>query len=111
MEIKRWKSKAPATEADIKDDIRERGLIAMRWEGDPGQSWTPHSHGKTKTLWCAAGDIVFHLNEQDVHLKAGDSMLLPAGIVHAADAGSGGVVCYESPPMHENTKFEENIIK
>ena len=92
----------PVTEDSVKDEIRASGLTAMRWEGDPNEHYSPHYHTLTKTLWCAHGDIMFHIDGQDIHLSAGDKMILPDGTVHAADAGPDGVVCYESPPVHEN---------
>lgn len=107
LTITRWHSDVPAAEAEVKQEVKESGLEVMRWEGESHKPYAPHRHGRTKTLWCAKGEIVFHVNGNDIILRAGDQMILPSGTVHSADAGPDGVVCYESPPLHENTTIHE----
>jgi len=111
MEVIPWRNSQPATEESVKAVVRASGLPAARWEGEPNQNYLPHHHLLTKTLWCAAGDIVFHINGKDIHLRAGDKLILPAGTVHSADAGPEGVVCFESPPVHENMTVHEHDVK
>lgn len=109
MHVERWTEPTRPSEDEVKKAIVATGLAAMRWEGEPGKSWTPHRHGREKTLWCAAGDIIFHTTDGVIELYPGDKMVLPAGTVHGADAGEQGVVCYEYPPTHENTKTEAEL--
>lgn len=107
MEIIRWQNPELATEDAVKQDIRHSGLDAMRWEGEPDKPYLLHHHPYTKTLWCAVGNITFHIVSQDVFMGPGDKMVLPANTKHSADAGPQGVVCYESPPVHENITIPE----
>ncbi|MBL8160054.1 cupin [Candidatus Saccharibacteria bacterium] len=102
-QVIQWSHPEPATEELVKQEIRASGLSAMRWTGEPDKHWLGHWHGLQKTLWCAVGEITFHVNGEDILLTPGDKMILPPETVHSADAGPEGVVCYESPPVHENT--------
>lgn len=101
--VTRWEGEAPATKEDVKQLVRASGLEAMLWSGEAHKVYLPHRHGFEKTLWCALGSIVFHIDSEDLLLAPGDKMVLPAGTVHAADAGEAGVECYEAPPLHQNT--------
>ncbi len=103
MNIYMWDKPERPTEAEVKQQVRDSGLEAMRWTGDAHQHWNGHHHSREKTLWCAAGDITFYVDDKPVHLQAGDKMVLPPETIHTADAGANGVVCYESPPVHDNT--------
>lgn len=103
IHIESWTKHVPITEAAVKEAVREAGLIAMRWEGEPRQTYAPHHHLLAKTLWCASGHITFQVDGREVTLGAGDKMILPAGTVHSAVAGPQGVACFEAPPLHENT--------
>lgn len=103
MEITPWADAEPATEARVKQIVRASGREAVRWTGEAGQHWRLHHHGHQKYLWCAAGSITFHVGGRSVRLNPGDAMVLPAATEHAADAGREGVVCFESPPIHDNT--------
>jgi hypothetical protein len=47
-------------------------------------------------LFCLEGSIVFHTDEGDVALVAGDRLDLPGGTPHAATVGSSGCSCVEA---------------
>lgn len=103
VQVIHWQRPARANEETVKQDIRASGMTAGRWTGEPNKHWDGHRHSLQKTLWCASGGIVFHVEGSDYHLKPGDKLILPEDTVHSADAGPAGVVCFESPPVHENT--------
>lgn len=107
MKLTRWHGDHPPTQHDVKRLVRQSGLAAQRWEGEPGKIYMPHRHGRAKTLWCGAGSITFYISGQAIQLQPGDKMILPRGTVHSAEAGSEGVVCFESPPLHDNTTVHE----
>lgn len=108
MEIIRWQGNEPATETEVKALVRQSGLAAWRWEGEPGKHYPPHHHPHTKTLWVARGAITFYINSETLNLEAGDKMILPANTRHEADAGPEGVVCFEAPPVHDNPSIKES---
>jgi len=47
-------------------------------------------------LFCLEGSIVFHTDDGDVELQAGDRLDLAAGTKHAATVGSNGCRCVEA---------------
>jgi len=66
------------------------------WSNGPGDRFGRHEHRRAKVLFCLEGSIVFHTDEGDVHLEAGDRLDLPAGTPHAATVGPSGCACMEA---------------
>ena len=59
--------------------------------------YSAHTHSYDKVIYVVQGSITFGLPElnQEVPLKAGDRLELPAGTVHEAVVGAQGVLCLE----------------
>jgi hypothetical protein len=73
------------------------GCSAPRsWDNGPGDTYGRHQHGYHKILFCLSGSIVFHLDDGDVELHAGERLDLPPGTPHAATVGSSGCECVEA---------------
>ena len=85
----------PPAAGEVERGLREEGLSPRSWSNGPGDTYEWHDHADHKSLWCLEGGIVFHLDEGDVELSAGDRLELPPGTRHAATVGSGGVRCVE----------------
>ena len=66
------------------------------WGNGPGDRYGSHEHGFHKVLFCLAGSIVFHTDEGDVALEAGDRLDLTPGSAHAATVGPTGCRCVEA---------------
>jgi uncharacterized protein YjlB len=66
-----------------------------RWSNGPDDRYGRHDHGYHKVLFCLEGSIVFHLDDRDVELQAGDRLDIPAGTAHAATVGVSGCACIE----------------
>jgi quercetin dioxygenase-like cupin family protein len=83
---------------DLEARLRDEGLDPSVWGNAPGDTYTPHSHGYDKVLVATTGSITFHLTElgRDVELATGDRLELPAGVMHGATVGPGGVQCLEA---------------
>ena len=76
--------------------LDDEGCTAQRrWSNGPGDRYGRHDHGYHKVLFCVEGSIVFHLDDRDVELQAGDRLDIPAGIAHAATVGASGCSCIE----------------
>jgi hypothetical protein len=86
-----------ATHADALDVFSAEGCSASRsWSNGPGDTYGSHDHPQPKVLFCLSGSIVFHTDDGDVALSAGDRLDLPAGTRHAATIGSDGCECVEA---------------
>ena len=67
-----------------------------QWANHPGDTYGWHEHGYHKVLFCLGGSIVFHTDDGDVGLDAGDRLDLPPGTPHAATVGPNGCECLEA---------------
>jgi hypothetical protein len=47
-------------------------------------------------LFCLAGSIVFHTDDGDIELTAGDRLDLEPGTAHSATVGPDGCECVEA---------------
>ena len=80
----------------VRADLEGRGLDLRDWGNGPGERYGWHDHPYHKTLVCLAGSIVFHTDDGDVSLSAGDVLELEPGTRHAATVGPDGVRCAEA---------------
>jgi mannose-6-phosphate isomerase class I len=77
--------------------FRDEGCSAPRsWLNGPGEGYGRHQHDQHKVLFCLTGSIVFHTDDGDVALEAGDRLDIPAGTPHAATVGPTGCECVEA---------------
>ncbi len=76
--------------------FRREGLIPHTWSNVAGHRYCRHTHSYHKVLVCVAGSIVFHTEDGDITLRAGDRLDLAAGTPHAATVGPDGVTCLEA---------------
>jgi hypothetical protein len=92
-------SKTPgvAGRDDAERAFTAEGCSAPRsWSNGPGDTYGSHEHPRAKELFCIEGSIVFHSDDGDLALSAGDRLDLPAGTRHAATVGSQGCACVEA---------------
>jgi len=66
------------------------------WANGAGDRFGRHEHRRAKVLFCLEGSIVFHTDDGDVVLEAGDRLDLPAATPHAATVGAAGCACVEA---------------
>jgi len=91
------KFEARASRSDAIEAFSAEGCSAPRfWGNGPGDEYGRHSHDYHKVLFCLAGSIVFHTDEGDVSLEAGDRLDLEPGTVHGAMVGPRGCECVEA---------------
>jgi quercetin dioxygenase-like cupin family protein len=81
---------------DFVEEMRRAGYPVSHWTNGPGDRYGTHSHGYTKILCCLEGSIVFHTQDGDVALNAGDRMTVGPGVDHSATVGPSGVRCAEA---------------
>lgn len=71
------------------------GLEPHWWGNAPGDTYSRHSHGYHKVLFCLSGSIVFHTKDGDIELGPGDRIDVEPGTEHGATVGPAGVECIE----------------
>jgi mannose-6-phosphate isomerase-like protein (cupin superfamily) len=77
--------------------LESEGCGAPRsWANGAADRYGRHEHDFHKVLFCLSGSIVFHTDDGDVDLTAGDRLDLPAGTAHAATVGPTGCECIEA---------------
>ncbi|MDP9184975.1 MAG: cupin domain-containing protein [Actinomycetota bacterium] len=86
-----------ATRTDALEAFSVEGCATARsWANGPGDTYGAHEHARPKVLFCLEGSIVFHTDDGDVALTAGDRLDLPPGTGHAATVGPDGCECVEA---------------
>ena len=81
---------------DVAARLTAEGLDASPWSNGPDDRYAAHAHGYDKVIVVASGSITFGLASGPVSLAVGDRLELPAGTVHDAVVGAGGVSCLEA---------------
>lgn len=86
-----------ATRADALAAFEAEGCTAPRfWDNGADDRYGPHDHGFHKVLFCLAGSVVFHTDDGDIQLTAGDRSDLDVGTTHSATVGPDGCECVEA---------------
>ena len=96
-----WANSVTPTQSTLWQLMTDEGLDPYSWSNGPFDTYSAHSHSYNKVIYVVQGSITFGLPElgQQLALKAGDRLDLPAGTVHDAHVGAQGVVCLEA---HKN---------
>ena len=84
------------TEAEMRAAFAAEGLQPHAWSNGAGDRYDWHDHPYHKVLYCVVGSIIFHTDDGDIELHAGDRLDLPPGTRHAATVGPSGVTCLEA---------------
>jgi hypothetical protein len=85
------------TRADAIAAFASEGCGAPRsWANGPGDRYGRHAHPFHKVLFCLEGSIVFHTDDGDVELAAGDRLDLEPETAHAGTVGDRGCTCIEA---------------
>lgn len=92
----RMEKGATASRGEIGTRFREEGLSPGEWGNAPGDEYGWHTHSYHKVLYCVSGSIVFHTDDGDFELEAGDWLDVEPGTGHSATVGADGVQCMEA---------------
>jgi mannose-6-phosphate isomerase-like protein (cupin superfamily) len=91
------KTVGTAAAADAERAFIAEGCSTPRsWRNGPRDAYGWHDHPHAKVLFCLEGSIVFHTDDADIALSAGDGLDLPPGTRHAATVGPRGCACMEA---------------
>ena len=84
-------------ESDVQQALEREGCAVSRWSNGAGAVYGVHDHPYHKVLVVTGGSITFTVGRQrqQVAMRSGDRLELPAGTPHSAVVGPEGVVCIE----------------
>ena len=87
----------PVCEENVRRKLESEGYTCTRYTFTPGTVFADHTHGYTKKDAIASGLFMFSMHGQNVVLRPGDMIEVPAGTVHnAAVLGSDDVIFFDS---------------
>jgi len=101
MNIERWDEKrdGPFSESALRRKLEDRGYRVSRYVYPPGTFFPDHTHAVEKVDAVASGRFRMKTEEGDVVLEAGDSLVVPGGVVHSAEVvGDEPVVSLDAVP-------------
>jgi quercetin dioxygenase-like cupin family protein len=100
----RWSRVYESAEEELLSFLEAKHITAERREAEDGKVFAPHTHAHDKRLWCVEGSIVFLIIDggRRISLQPGDTLDIPAGTAHEAEAGISGCIYYESPAPAQN---------
>jgi quercetin dioxygenase-like cupin family protein len=92
MELERipWDGDGAPDESELSRRLADDGFACFAWSDGPGAEYAPHSHDHDESLWLLRGRMRFGAEGREFDLGPGDRLMLPAGTVHTAVAGSDG---------------------
>ncbi len=79
---------------EVQAHLAADGYLAVKWTAEAHQTYLPHAHIYTELLWVIEGDITVALTAERrlIELRRGDRVEVPAGTMHALQAGPEGAV-------------------
>jgi len=66
----------------VRDDWYDRGFSCDIWIAPPGKFWTDFVHDTNEFLMLIDGEIELEMDDNILHPKIGDEVLIPAGMSH-----------------------------
>jgi quercetin dioxygenase-like cupin family protein len=87
-----WTDLQAPGELSLRRGLEADGFEVTTWRDPADRTYDPHSHGDDERLQVVRGRIVFRVEGRDFPLGPGDSLELPSGTVHSAQAGPDGAV-------------------
>ena len=90
------------------DGVRRRVLahtpqaMTVEVEFQAGSFGDPHSHPHVQTIFCAAGKFRFTVEDEEVTLSAGESLIIPSNAMHGCVAEEDGKLIDSFTPRRDD---------
>jgi len=84
---------------EIRQKVVDEGFDPIRIVDPPGHIYPPHTHPETKLLAFLEGAMDVTVQGAQYHCKAGDKLLIPGNVEHAAVVGLSGCVYFWSEEL------------
>ncbi|MEW6270045.1 MAG: cupin domain-containing protein [Thermodesulfobacteriota bacterium] len=90
LEVRPWDESGELAVDALRARLEREGYSVFCWTDPPAAHYDAHAHDHDESIWLVSGKITFGTASGALALEPGDRLMLPAGTVHTADAGSGG---------------------
>ncbi len=89
-----WQERGRPDVEKLRAQLTGSGYEVIRWTSGPNQVYVPHAHIYAELLWLIDGSltVVLPADGRLLELNPGDRVEVPAGILHASQAGPEGAV-------------------
>ncbi len=89
-----WQERGRPDVEVLRARLAGSGYEVIRWTSEPYQAYVPHAHIYAELLWLIDGSltVVLPADGHLLELNPGDRVEVPAGILHASQAGPEGAV-------------------
>lgn len=69
---------------------------------EKGAKGNPHTHPHTQVTYIVKGSFAFTVGDETKVVNAGDSVLMPSGVLHGCECLEAGVLCDVFTPMRQD---------
>ncbi len=76
--------------------------MTVEVEFQAGSTGDPHSHEHVQTIFCAAGVFRFTVDDEEVTISAGDSLIIPSNVRHGCVALENGKLIDSFTPRRDD---------
>ena len=93
---------------DAGEGVRRRVLahnpqaMTVEVEFQAGSVGDPHSHVHVQTIFCAAGKFKFTVENEEVTISAGESLIIPSNATHGCVAMENGRLIDSFTPRRDD---------
>jgi quercetin dioxygenase-like cupin family protein len=94
VKVELWEERRRPSVDDLRQRLVDAGYQVVRWASEPHQVYLPHAHIYTELLWLVEGTltIILPAHGRLIELNPGDRVEVPAGTLHASQAGPEGAL-------------------
>jgi mannose-6-phosphate isomerase-like protein (cupin superfamily) len=98
VKITRWRGSEHPTFSNITRQMKKEGLRPYMWTNMANQRYGVRSHGYDKVLYVVDGSIEVSFPDlgQQLVMRPGDRVDVPAGVRHGTIVGNKGACCVEA---------------
>ncbi|HUN08997.1 MAG TPA: hypothetical protein PLQ56_20490 [Aggregatilineales bacterium] len=98
VKITRWRGSEHPTFSNITRQMKKEGLRPYMWTNMANHRYGVRSHGYDKVLYVVDGSIELSFPDlgQQLIMRPGDRVDVPAGVRHGTIVGNKGACCVEA---------------
>ncbi len=98
VKVTRWRGSEHPTFSNITRQMKKEGLRPYMWTNMANHRYGIRSHGYDKVLYVVDGSIELSFPDlgQQLLMRSGDRVDVPAGVRHGTIVGNKGACCVEA---------------